>query len=128
MHKPLRIAASLGTAAMIAAPLTLVTPKPAGAVQREFDLAGAEVDFEVEKEGGRFEVEVDIDDARPGSQWRVKLWHDGNRYHNRIHTADRFGEVEIDKLRPDTSGDDVFRVKVRRIGTDNAKVRTITLR
>jgi hypothetical protein len=128
MQKLLRITASIGTAAIIAAPLTLVSPTPASAVEREFNVAGAEVDFEVEKEFGRFEVDVDIDEARPGSRWRVKLWHDGHRYHNRVHEANRFGEVEIDRLRADTGGRDVFKVKVRKVGTDKAKTRTIILR
>jgi hypothetical protein len=119
---------SLGTAAIVAVALTLFPATRAAAVDREFGVAGAEVDFEVEKEQGDFEVDVDIEEARPGSQWRVKLWHDGNRYHSRVHTADRFGEIDIDKLRPDTSGDDVFKIKVRKVGSDAAKTRTIILR
>ncbi len=34
-----------------------------------------EVDFKVERGDGRFEVEVDIDDAKPGTRWRVVPQH-----------------------------------------------------
>lgn len=128
MHRLLRPAASLGTAAMIATSLTVVGASPAGAVEREFNVGGAEVDFDVDKENGRFEVDVDLEDARPGSKWRIKLWHDGRRYFSEVLTANRVGEIEIDRSRRDTRGDDVFKVKVRKVGTDAVKSRTITLR
>jgi hypothetical protein len=123
-----RTTATLGAAALVAAPLTLMTAAPASAAEREFRVAGADVDFEVEKDDGRFEVEVDIDDAKPGSRWRVVLWQDGKRYHKRVHTADRDGDVEIDKNRRNTAGKDVFKVKVKKIGGPKAKTRVITLR
>jgi hypothetical protein len=84
--------------------------------ETEFRVAGAEVDFSVEKDDGRFEVEVDVDDARPGSKWRVVLWHDGRRYHNKVHRADDDGDIEIDKKRRDTKGKDTFKVKVKKVG------------
>lgn len=125
-----RMTATIGTGALLAAPLTLVGAAPATAgpeKDREFRLAGAEVDFSVEKDDGRFEVELEIDDARPGSTWRVVLVHDGKRYHNRVHRADRDGEVEIEKKRPNTRGTDTFRVKVKKVGGPK-KVRTIRMR
>jgi hypothetical protein len=123
-----RTTATLGAAALVAAPLTLMTAAPASAAEREFRVAGADVDFQVEKDDGRFEVDVDIDDAQPGSRWRVVLWHDGKRFHKRVHTADNDGDVDIDKNRRNTAGKDVFKVKVKKIGGPKAKTRTIRLR
>jgi len=125
-----RTIATVGAGALLAAPLTVLGAVPASAdAERHkiFRVAGADVDFSVERDDGRFEVDVDIDDARPGSRWRVVLWHDGNRFHNRVHRADVDGDVDIDKNRPNTRGRDVFKVKVKKIG-GAMKVRRIRMR
>ena len=125
-----RATATLGAATLLATPLALVAA-PAHAdgpeKSKEFSLAGADVDFSVEKDDGRFEVEVDIDDAKPGSRWRVVLRHDGNRFHNKVHTADGDGDIEIEKNRRNTKGKDVFKVRVKKIG-GGEKTRTIWMR
>ena len=123
-----RTTATIASAALVVAPLTLMGAAPASAAERDFRYAGAEVDFEVEKDDGRFEVEVDIDDAKPGTRWRVVLRHDGKKFHNRVHRADREGDVEIDKNRRNTAGKDVVKVKVKKVGTKRAATRTIRMR
>lgn len=124
-----RATATIGAGALLAAPVAVLTATPASAAEKDkqFRVAGAEVDFEVEKDDGRFEIEVDIDDARPGSKWKVVLRHDGKRIHKRTHRADDDGEIEIDKKRRDTKGKDVFKVKVKKVGGPQ-KVRTIRMR
>jgi hypothetical protein len=123
--------AAVGVTALLAAPLSLFGSTPAHADgperEREFRLAGAEVDFSVEKDDGRFEVEVDIDEARRGSKWRVVLRNDGKVFHNKVHRADGDGEVEIDKKRRNTAGKDVFKVKVKKVG-GKATTRAIRMR
>jgi hypothetical protein len=123
-----RTTATLGAAALIATPLSVMTAAPATAADREFRYAGAEVEFDVERDDGRFEIEVDIDDAQPGSRWRVVLWHNGNRFHKRIHRADGDGEIEIEKKRRDTRGEDVFKLRVKKIGAAKAATRVIRTR
>jgi hypothetical protein len=122
--------AAVGAAALFATPLSMIA-SPAHAdgpeKEREFRLAGAEVDFSVEKDDGRFEVEVDIDDAKPGSKWRVVLRHDGKRFHNKVHRADGDGDIEIDKTRRNTKGADTFKVRVKKVG-GASKSRTIRMR
>ncbi|QYJ03134.1 hypothetical protein KUV85_12405 [Nocardioides panacisoli] len=125
-----RATATLGAAALLAAPVSMLGAAPASAgpeKDREFRIAGAEVDFEVEKDDGRFEVDVDLDDARPGTKWRVVLRHDGRTFHNKVHRADGDGEVDVDKKRRNTRGADVFKLTVKRIGGPK-KVRTIRMR
>jgi hypothetical protein len=119
---------TLMAAGLIAVPATAMGAAPASAAEREFRYAGAEVEFEVDKDDGRFEVDVQIDDAKPGSRWRVTLWHEGKRYHNRIHRADSDGEIEIEKVRRNTAGRDVFKIRVQKVGSTKAAMRTITLR
>jgi Ni/Co efflux regulator RcnB len=116
-----RTMATIGVAAMLGAPM--LTAAPAAAAEREFRYGGAKVEFEVNKDDGRFEVEVDIDGKRK-DRWRVKLWQNGNRYHNKVYR----GDVDIDKKRPDTRGRDVFKLKVKKIGGPKAKTRIIRLR
>ncbi|NHC21647.1 hypothetical protein G6553_00480 [Nocardioides sp. IC4_145] len=123
------VTAALAAASLIAAPLALAAPAHADGPEkeREFRVAGADVDFSVEKDDGRFEIDVDIDDARPGSKWRVVLRHDGKRFHNKVHRADSDGDIDIDKRRRDTKGADVFKVTVKKVG-GNGKTRTIRMR
>lgn len=130
MSKIRRTTATLGAAALIAAPLSVIgSPAQADGPEkeREFRVAGAEIDFSVQKDDGRFEVEVDIDDARPGSRWKVVLEQDGKRFHERVHRADGEGDVEIEHNRRNTRGADVFKVKVKKVG-GGAKTRVIRMR
>jgi hypothetical protein len=121
-----RITATLGAAALVASPLAIAAP--ASAAEREFRYAGAEVEFSVEKDDGRFEVEFDLDDARRGERFRVVLKHDGKTYHKRVHRVNREGDIEIEKNRRNTAGKDVFKLKLKKIGGPKAVTRTITLR
>lgn len=123
-----RTTAALGTTALLTSLGLVAGPAHADGPEkdREFRVAGAEVDFSVSKDDGRFEVDVDIDDAAPGSRWRVVLWHDGRRYHDKVHRADGDGDVEIDKDRRDTRGADTFKVRVKLVGGAGA-TRTIRM-
>lgn len=123
-----RTTATLGATALLATPLAVLTASPAAAADREFGYAGADVEFDVERDDGRFEVEVEIDDARPGSRWRVVLRHNGKVFHERVHRADGDGEVEIEKKRRNTRGRDTFKLTVKRIGGPKARKATIRRR
>lgn len=120
--------AALGLAALVASPLALAAA-PAQAADRDFRCAGADVDFSVDKEGSRYEVDVDVDDARPGTRYRVTLRQNGQVFHQRVHRADREGDVaDISVLRKDTAGKDRFKVTVKRINGPKACSRTIVRR
>lgn len=124
-----RTTAALGATALLTSLGLVAGPAHADGPEkdREFRVAGAEVDFSVSKDDGRFEVEVDIDDAEPGSRWRVVLWHDGKRYHSKVHRADGDGDVEIEKDRRNTRAADTFKVRVKLVGGAGA-TRTIRMR
>lgn len=118
--------ATIGATALLASPLALGAA-PAHAADREFRVGGAEVDFDVEKDDGRFEIEVDLDDAKKGSKWRITLRHNGKVFHKKVHRADSDGDIEIDKKRRDTRGKDRFKLTVKKIGGAKAS-RVITRR
>ncbi|QBX54402.1 hypothetical protein EXE58_02235 [Nocardioides seonyuensis] len=125
-----RRTAAVAVTAVIGSPLALAAPAPALADverQRDFRVAEARVDFSVEKEDGRFKVEVDIDEALQGTRWRVTLRHDGERFLQTVRTADDDGDVEIDRSRRDTRGGDRFTVTVKKIAGPG-KSRTLRMR
>ncbi|QLQ11085.1 MAG: hypothetical protein HZY75_12845 [Nocardioidaceae bacterium] len=123
LRKP---AVALGTTALIAAPLAiLATPVSANAADREFRCSGAEVEFDVDKERGKYEVDVDVDDAQAGSKWRITLRHNGKVFHKKVYTADHEGDIDVDKFRPNTNGKDTFKLRIKQIGGAKACTRTI---
>ncbi|WP_166140219.1 hypothetical protein [Nocardioides ochotonae] len=122
-----RTTATLGSAVLLAVPLSIVGAPSAQAADREFRCAGAEVDFEVDKEAGRFEVDVSIDTTR-NARWRVTLRQNGRVFHKRVHRADRDGDIDVSLRRPDTRGADVFKLRVKKIGGPAACTSRIRLR
>ncbi|MGN0062873.1 MAG: hypothetical protein ACI379_01415 [Nocardioides sp.] len=111
--------AALTATALLAAPVVLLTAGPANAdveKEREFRVAGAKVDFSVEKDDGRFDVDIDLDDAKRGSEWKFVLRHDGKVVYNKTRRADSDGEVDIDLKRPNTAGKDTFKLTVKKVG------------
>lgn len=101
--------------------------RPARATAAQVRRACAQVDFTVSREDCRFEIDVDIDDAKPSRMWRVVIEHDGKRIHNRVHRANGEGDVDIEKIRRNTNGADVFKVRVKRVGGGD-RSRTIRMR
>ena len=61
-------------------------------------------------EDGRIEVEFEVDTPRSGQTWRVKLWHDGVLFYNALKTTNtESGSFEVERLRNNTAGADVFK-------------------
>jgi len=56
------------------------------------------------------------------------LKHDGNTFFNNTRRADDDGDISVDRDRRNTAGRDVFRIEVKRVGSDIACSRTIRLR
>lgn len=124
-----RSVATLAVAALAAGPLALVTASPAAAAEREGRCDGASFDFEVEREDGRFDVSVDIDDAPRGSAWKVVLRQDGRTFTKVVRRADSDGDVEVDRdgVR-NTRGSDRFVMRINKVGTSGGCSSTITFR
>ena len=123
-----RTTATAVTAALLAAPLTLATASPASAADREFRYGGANIEFDVEKDDGRFEVEVDLDDAKPGHRYRITLWHDGRKFYDRVRTVNSDGDIEVERERRNTRGTDTFKLRVKKTSWKSSAVRTIRTR
>ena len=108
MNKLLTTTAALGATTLVAVPLAVLAASPASAAEKSGRCSGATFELSAEKDDGRFEIEADVDDARPGSKWRVVLKHDGRTYYNQVRTVDREGEVSVDRYRANTAGTDTW--------------------
>jgi hypothetical protein len=63
-------------------------------------------------ENGRIEVEFEVDQNRRGRRWRVRMWHDGNRFFKgRRVTQPPSGSFEIRRVEPNRAGVDRFRAR-----------------
>lgn len=118
MNTLLKTTATVGVAALIAVPTSMVLASPANAdTERQGRCGGARYEFEVDRERGGFEIDADIDGAAARSTWRLTLKHDGKVYYNKVRTADREGEIDVERFRPNTAGKDVFTLRVKNTKT-----------
>ena len=110
--------------ATAAAGSTVLVAGPASAdVERRGTCAGATYELNVDRERGGFEVDADLDNAKPGSSWRVAIQHDGKVVTSRVRTADREGEIDVDTWRRNTAGSDTFRLTVTPAGGSGCSVK-----
>jgi hypothetical protein len=114
--------------ATAAAGSTVLVAGPASAdVERRGTCAGATYELNVDRERGGFEVDADIDNARPGSEWRVAIRHDGTLATSRVLRADGEGELDLDTFRRNTAGKDTFKLTVTPAGGSSCSLK-VTLR
>ena len=120
--------ATVGAATALAIPGALLVASPAQAdSERSIRCGGAEIELSVDREYGVFEVDGSIDNAKPGSKWRVALRHEGKVYYKTVRTADREGEIDVERLRKNTAGKDTFSLSVRNLSTNQlCKVKVVT--
>jgi hypothetical protein len=123
-----RTAALIAAGAIAVPTTTVLMSAPAHAdTERHGSIGKGVYEFSVDREGSGYEVNFDIDRVAPGSTWKVVLRHDGNRYLTRTLKADYEGELDIESYRPNTSGQDVFKVKAKRVNGAAKASATITV-
>lgn len=81
--------------------------------------------MDVDGDGGRFEVDFEVDSNVRGQQWRMSLRHEGKRVFRDVRTTDRVGEADYDRNRPDTPRKDTFRARAVNLG--NGEVCTVRI-
>jgi hypothetical protein len=77
----------------------------------------ARYNLEVEREHGGYQVDFEVRSVSTGATWRVKLFHDGNRFYNQVRSANGQGRIEVRRQRPNTAGQDTFRAQARSLGS-----------
>ena len=109
---------ALTTACGLAVPGLLLVATPAA--QADVDRVGAcgtgTYELSVDREGRGFEVSVDLDGLAPGSTWRVVVRQDGKRIANVVRTAERDGDLDVERFARNTAGKDTFRFTAKRVG------------
>ena len=80
-------------------------------LERSARCGQAVVELSVDRENQGFEVDGDVDNAKPGSSWKVVIRHDGDKVLARTLTADAEGGLDVDTLRANTAGNDVFTLR-----------------
>lgn len=125
--RTLAAGATVAAAGLVAVPLGLVGASPAHAdTERHGSCGRGTYELDVDRENRGYEVSFDLDGVRTGSTWRVKLLHDGKVVTKRVHRADREGEVDIDRWRPNTKGTDTFKVITKNTRTGASCSASIT--
>ncbi|GAA4689073.1 hypothetical protein [Nocardioides nanhaiensis] len=121
--------AALTTAgALLAVPTAVLVAAPAHAdVDRQGRCGPGSYEFSVDREGRGFEVSADLDNLRPGSRWKVVLRQDGRVIGNVTRTADREGDVELDRFARNTAGKDRFVMRATPVGGGSGCSSTITV-
>lgn len=107
-------------AAVVAVPAALLIASPAHAdVDREKygNCGGGRYELSVDGENGGYEVNVDLDNVTAGSKWRIKILQDGKVKANVVRTAERDGDVDLERYLPNTAGKDVIKFKASRVGS-----------
>jgi hypothetical protein len=116
MSRITRFTAIATAGALVAAPAVLLAAPAHADVERKGACGGGSYEFSVDREGSsKYEVSADLDRVKPGSKWKVVLRQDGNRYYKQVLKADREGDLDVERLRNNTSGDDVFTFKASRV-------------
>ncbi len=138
--KKLPIAAGAATLALgLSAPVVLMTTGAAAGLpgslarqtqdnERTVRCGVARIELRVDRERGGFDVDGDVDDAKPGSRWKVVIRHDGEKVLSRTRTADAEGDVDVDTWRHNSAGNDTFKLRVKNLDTDKVCKVTITTR
>jgi len=123
-----RLAATGLVSSVVAVPaLVALAPAAHADIEKQGSCGNGVYELSVDRENGGFEVNFDLDGVASGSQWRVVLKHDGKRYFKKVRTADREGEIDVEKWRSNTAGKDVFRAKATNTSTGATCTAKITV-
>jgi hypothetical protein len=123
-----RTTALLASGALLAVPAATLMAAPAHAdTERSGACGNGRYELSVDREGSGWEVNADLDRVAPDSRWKIVLKHDGKTFYSKVHTADREGDIDVERFRGDTTGADKFRFVAKRVGGKAGCASTITV-
>jgi hypothetical protein len=125
------VGCTVGLAALTGSTLVLVSPAggavPAGGLTRGACSGRSTVTMQLQHgDPGRIEAGFEIDHARVGSVWRVRLTHNGVQYFLGNRTAAHDGTFSVDRILRDLRGTDTVSGRARNLS--NGQVCTVTAR
>ena len=72
------------------------------------------------EDGGKIDVQFEVEDAKPGSTWNIRLADNGTVFFKGTRTANSFGKFRVERLTTDQSGSD--RVTGRAVNQTSGQV------
>jgi hypothetical protein len=121
-----RISPLLGSLALIVSGTVLLAPPAQADAERLGACSRGTYDFSVDRDGGRFEVELSLDGVAPNSKWKVALRQDGKRFFKKVIRVDEDGDRDIVRFRGNTPGTDTFKFRAKQVnGSTVCKARIV---
>ena len=122
---------SLLLAGLMAIGILAAVPASAGGdrevIRRGNCSGGTDWKYKAKADDGRIEAEYEVDQNRNGDRWRVRLFHDGNRYFKGTRvTGGRSGSFDIERKVNNHAGVDRFRARARNLRTDEVCQGTVS--
>jgi len=123
---------SLLLAGLMAVGILAAVPASAGGdrevIRRGNCSGGTDWKYKAKADDGRIEAEYEVDQNRNGDRWRVRLFHDGNRFFKGTRvTGGRSGSIDIERKVNNHAGVDRFRARARNLRTDEVCRGTVSL-
>ena len=114
---------SLLLAGVMAAGILAAVPASAGddreVIRRGSCSGSSNWKYKAKADDGRIEVEYEVDQNRSGDRWKVRLFHDGNRFFKGTRvTGGASGSFDIERKVNNHQGVDRFRARARNVRTD----------
>ena len=114
---------SLLLAGLIAVGILAAVPASAGGdrevIRRGSCSGSTDWKYKAKADDGRIEVEYEVDQNRSGDRWKVRLFHDGNRFFKGTRvTGGASGSFDIERKVNNHQGVDRFRARARNVRTD----------
>ena len=111
LDKMIRIAAA-GALAFTVMGTTTAFAKDGDVIRRGSCSGSTDWKLKLSPENGKIEVEYEVDSNKVGQTWRVRLFHDGNRFFSGTRTtAGASGSFEVRQVAANHSGSDSFRAR-----------------
>jgi hypothetical protein len=117
LDKMIRIAAA-GALAFTVMGTTNAFAKDGDVIRRGACSGSSDWKLKLSPENGRIEVEYEVDSNQAGQTWRVRLFHDGNRFFvGTRQTAGASGSFEVRQVVANHAGTDSFRARATNLAS-----------
>ena len=122
LTRPATVLVSLGAAGALAAgavwSASAASAAPARSLTPGHCTGSAAVTMQLQhSDPGKLEAGFEINQAKPGSVWRVRLTHNGATYFSGQRSAGRDGSFSVDHVVPNLGGTDQFRGRATNVGS-----------
>jgi hypothetical protein len=116
--KHLSIAVSIALFLTLAPTLSLA--KNGDIIKRGQCSTGENTKLKAGPENGQIEIEYELDDAVPGSRWRITITKNGKTILRTTQRANAAGNIDVRTLTSNLAGREKIRAKAKRIGAAGA--------